>query len=227
MGNFISKQRRLNDFAFHMLEYIGKDLLHAPGLPYDLIQWMYSSFFDSHLRQKVSYDVGEVVDYENPKIVGRNRRSAHAFLRSFKTTDECLTYWSDSNRTDSTLHNVFYLTGEAGMPLNDGSWKFLLVGTPKESPLGWELPTFNTDNKSAKQEDVEINNWNTIAVPGHWQLQNYDVPLYSNTVYPFAFDPPRYIDISSNVFISVTSCCTHNKPELEKNCGIKSTSYLQ
>ena len=26
---------------------------------------------------------------------------------------------------------------------------------------------------------------------GHWQLQGYDIPIYTNTVYPFAFDPPR------------------------------------
>ena len=26
---------------------------------------------------------------------------------------------------------------------------------------------------------------------GHWQLQGYDIPLYTNTSYPFAFDPPR------------------------------------
>ena len=199
MGNFISKQRKLNDILFNLVGYIGTDLLHAPGLPYDLIHWIYGAYFDSHLRQKVLYDVGEVVDHENPKIVGRNRRAAHAFLRSFKSTEECLAYWSDSNRTDSTLQSVFYLTGEAGMPLNDGSWKFLLVGSPKESPEGWELPTFSTEIKSSKQKDIDANNWNTIALPGHWQLQNYDVPLYSNTVYPFAFDPPRYIHSSSHV----------------------------
>ncbi len=27
-------------------------------------------------------------------------------------------------------------------------------------------------------------------MPSHWQLEGYDVPIYTNTGYPFEFDPP-------------------------------------
>ena len=30
-----------------------------------------------------------------------------------------------------------------------------------------------------------------MALPSHWQLQGHDIPIYTNTAYPFAFDPPR------------------------------------
>ncbi len=31
-----------------------------------------------------------------------------------------------------------------------------------------------------------------ITVPGNWQLQGYDYPIYTNVKYPFPCDPPSY-----------------------------------
>ena len=191
MGNSISSQRTFTDTAYKILFCLSGTVLFDGGKVFSFIQWLYIRNFDSKIRQKVTYEVGEIVDYENPRIVGRHRRPAHAFLRSFKTTEECLRYWSDGNRSDSLLDNIHYLTGEAGKPVNDQSWKFHLVGTPKESPAGWEKPDFKTESE-AKTGKVINKSWDCIALPGHWQLQGYDAPIYTNTVYPFAFDPPRY-----------------------------------
>ena len=123
---------------------------------FSIIEYLYKYYFDSQLRQKVTYEVGAVVDYENPRVVGRNRRPAHSFLRSFQSPEDCLKYWSDANRTDKDLKNVLYLTGEAGKPSEEHSWSFLLVGNPKLSPKNWELPTGG---------DTGI--WNSIALPGN------------------------------------------------------------
>jgi beta-galactosidase len=40
------------------------------------------------------------------------------------------------------------------------------------------------------EECKSFNNWNKIEVPGHWQLQGYGRPQYTNVVYPFPVDPP-------------------------------------
>ena len=36
------------------------------------------------------------------------------------------------------------------------------------------------------QEDVQ--EWDTIEVPSNWQLKGYDIPIYTNTVYPYAIN---------------------------------------
>jgi beta-galactosidase len=36
----------------------------------------------------------------------------------------------------------------------------------------------------------DAHDWNPIEVPGHWQLQGYGKPQYTNVPYPFPIDPP-------------------------------------
>ena len=36
--------------------------------------------------------------------------------------------------------------------------------------------------------------WTTIQVPGHWELQGFGTPVYSNVTYPHPKDPPRIGD---------------------------------
>src|SRR4051794_28358114 len=38
--------------------------------------------------------------------------------------------------------------------------------------------------------DYDDANWDTIAVPAHWQLHGYGQPAYTNVRYPFPVDPP-------------------------------------
>jgi beta-galactosidase len=42
-----------------------------------------------------------------------------------------------------------------------------------------------------------------VQLPAHWQLQGYDVPIYTNTTYPFVFNPP-YVRRTGDV--RVTDC---------------------
>ncbi|RDW74896.1 glycoside hydrolase family 2 N-terminal-containing protein [Coleophoma cylindrospora] len=53
--------------------------------------------------------------------------------------------------------------------LLNGTWDFQYVPTPLH------------DGDDA---------WNPIEVPGHWQLQGYGKPHYTNVPYPFPIDPP-------------------------------------
>lgn len=59
----------------------------------------------------------------------------------------------------------------------DGEWQFRLFECPEEVPASWL--------------HVDLKGSNSIEVPGNWQLQGYDRPIYTNVKYPFPVDPPR------------------------------------
>jgi len=58
----------------------------------------------------------------------------------------------------------------------DGQWRFSLFDQPEEVPESW----LHSDLGSEQD----------ISVPGNWQLQGYDHPIYTNVKYPFPCDPP-------------------------------------
>ena len=58
----------------------------------------------------------------------------------------------------------------------DGQWYFELFPSPIDVPDNWPSQTETLG---------------TIAVPGHWQLQGFDRPIYTNVKYPFPCDPPK------------------------------------
>ena len=125
-------QRSVIEFLFDVVEHLTGETLFNGSYLFKYMEGMYVKHFDTKIRQKVNYDItGEVVDHENPQIVGRNRRPAHALLRSFQDKEECMLYWANPNRKISSLHNIHFLTGEPGIPLDDKTWSFLLVGSPQ------------------------------------------------------------------------------------------------
>ena len=70
----------------------------------------------------------------------------------------------------------------AGLPspsriLLDGDWRFSFFGAPELVPEEW------------LNEDLPDST--LIRVPGNWQLQGFDRPIYTNIKYPFPCDPPR------------------------------------
>ena len=59
----------------------------------------------------------------------------------------------------------------------DGTWRF------RFSP---------TAARAARHELSETaGEWTDIQVPGHWQLQGFGTPWYTNATFPFPVDPPR------------------------------------
>lgn len=64
--------------------------------------------------------------------------------------------------------------------LLNGVWRFNYALTPAEAPD----PSFSP---AEVQEKVE---WSSLNVPGHWQLQGYGKPQYTNVIYPFPVCPP-------------------------------------
>lgn len=70
---------------------------------------------------------------------------------------------------------AYYLPQESTICLN-GKWDF----NYSQSPLTAPLPSDN----SAQFDG-------SVQVPGHWQLQGYGKPHYTNIVFPFTVDPPN------------------------------------
>ncbi|MBN1968911.1 MAG: hypothetical protein JXR48_17345 [Candidatus Delongbacteria bacterium] len=59
-----------------------------------------------------------------------------------------------------------------------GIWDFKLYDNPDKRD-------FSFLNKN------DDSNWDKITVPGNWEAQGYDIPVYTDTRYPFPIDPPN------------------------------------
>lgn len=67
-----------------------------------------------------------------------------------------------------------YFIPEKHLLLN-GSWDFHYVSTPLEAP---------------EPDAADSITWSKQTVPGHWQLQGYGKPWYTNVQYPIPVCPP-------------------------------------
>ncbi|KAL3463530.1 glycosyl hydrolases family 2, TIM barrel domain-containing protein [Aspergillus heterothallicus] len=75
-----------------------------------------------------------------------------------------------------------YWIPETSLSLN-GNWEFNYVSSPLLAP-----PPTSTSEEDSDEGEVE---WKPIVVPGHWQLQGYGRPHYTNVIFPFPSDPPH------------------------------------
>lgn len=69
-------------------------------------------------------------------------------------------------------------TDARSVPL-DGHWRFRMDPTPYDAPSPDSL------------DDADVSGWDTIAVPGHWELQGHGTPWYVNYFFPFPVDAPH------------------------------------
>lgn len=102
-------------------------------------------------------------DWENPNVVGINKVAPHATIFPFENIKQAL---------KGSIENSKYYES-----LN-GKWKFNWVKLPDERPVDFY------------KNDYDVTSWDEINVPGHWDLQGYDVPIYTDEEYPFTPNPP-------------------------------------
>jgi beta-galactosidase len=108
--------------------------------------------------------MAERKDWEDPQVVGINKRQGHAPMGAYADEQSAL-------------------SGERGRSpfvrsLN-GAWRFHLAARPEAVPQGFQ------------QTDFDDTAWDAITVPGNWQLQGFaDNPIYTNVAYPFQPNPP-------------------------------------
>jgi beta-galactosidase len=156
-------------------------ILMPHQFPFLTLEYFFTVFFEYFRQSERNYKNQKEnhykYDYENPLIVGRNRIPTHCKLRSFESARTARNFWYIERKESLFLTpNILMLTDPMIM-----NWDFKLLSSPKAAPNGWETSSFFD----------EQNPFEKVSLPGHWQLQGYDIPIYSNTTYPFAFDPPN------------------------------------
>lgn len=112
----------------------------------------------------------EIHEWENLDVVSVNTLNPRASFYTYNSETEAL-------END-------YLRSDNYRSLN-GFWKFHFSKTPTQRP------------EYFYRENYDSSGWDDIKVPGDWQLQGYDFPLYTNIQYPFPINPP-YVDNSYN-----------------------------
>lgn len=66
----------------------------------------------------------------------------------------------------------------------NGKWDFLF----SEGGLRWATAVL--DGSPKKSQSFHDKKWSDINVPGHWQLQGYSAPIYTNINFPIPVNPP-------------------------------------
>lgn len=110
---------------------------------------------------------GEVNDWENPKMIGQNKKPAHVTLVPYANIQQAL----EGKRTKSPYFKLL-----------NGIWKFNWVKNPGDRP------------KEFYKEDFDVNKWDDISVPGNWQMKGYGIPIYTNVKEPWSVErtnPPH------------------------------------
>jgi beta-galactosidase len=123
--------------------------------------------------------MAQLRDWENPLVVGRNRRPMHVPLGAYEDAAAALDAAVRGARHASPFVRVL-----------NGSWKFFLAPTLADVP-----PRFFGGG-------YDDSAWSSIPVPSNWQLPAValpgykDNPIYANVHYTFAPDPP-YVPVAN------------------------------
>lgn len=109
-----------------------------------------------------------IYDWENLKIIGRNKEEGHAFAPGYEDRKSALERKASPYRLSLS-----------------GDWRFLWV-------RGAEVPA------GATEAETDDTRWDTVRVPGVWQLQGYGEPYYYSMSYPQAIgtNPKKIPQIS-------------------------------
>lgn len=95
---------------------------------------------------------------KNPEIFEQNRLAAHSDHVCYKNELE-------------------KIKGKSSLRYDmNGLWKFAYAKNQSMAPCGFEAA------------DYDCKNWDEIRVPAHIQMEGYDVPIYTNTTYPWEAD---------------------------------------
>ncbi len=104
------------------------------------------------------------MNWMNPAALGEGRLAPRATRFAYPTCEDA--------RRGERGQSAFYR-------LLNGRWAFL-----------W-LPSPDCVMPEALEADADESAWDSISVPGNWQMEGaYDVPMYTNVNYPIPYDPP-------------------------------------
>lgn len=142
-----------------------------------------------------------------PTVFQVNRLDAHATLIPYNSLDQ-------AKACDITKSSNY-------LSLN-GNWKFNIVTKPASRPTDFYTTTFN---------DAA---WSTIKVPGNWQTQGFDRPIYTNVTYPWAgtdnISPPKapsnFNPVGSYRYTFTLPAGWESKKNILHFAGVESAFYV-
>lgn len=102
------------------------------------------------------------VPWQDPTVNGINREPMHAHFVTYSNEKVALANSQLSNRRISL----------------DGTWKFFFSKNINACP------------KEFYKMGYSVKGWKDIRVPGSWELQAFDAPIYTDVRYPFPANPP-------------------------------------
>jgi beta-galactosidase len=102
-------------------------------------------------------------EWENPQITERGKEAGRSSFLLFSNEAEL----KGNNPQKSELYQSL-----------NGNWKFNIVKNPSQRPQNFFAA------------DLDDSKWKDIKVPSNWEIQGYDIPIYTNITYPFPKNPP-------------------------------------
>lgn len=109
-------------------------------------------------------------DWENPELIDKNKEEGRSYFVLYESEKQAETKKPEASSLYQSLN---------------GNWKFNIVITPAERPEDFYEP------------NLDDSNWDNITVPSNWEIEGFDIPIYTNVTYPFPKNPP-YIDDAYN-----------------------------
>ena len=103
-------------------------------------------------------------EWDNPAIVHVGTEKPHATMMSYPSTELART----ADRANSPWFQLL-----------NGTWKFHGSLRPSERPVDF----YRSDYSDAA--------WGNMPVPASWQLHGFDIPIYTNIIYPFPQDASK------------------------------------
>lgn len=107
----------------------------------------------------ISFGTNDSQDWENPKVIAINKEGGRTIFFSYPSKEQALMGCPENSGRYITLN---------------GKWHFNRAMNPQERPTDFYTKEYDTSS------------WDLIEVPGSWEVQGYDTPIYVNHPYEFA-----------------------------------------
>lgn len=102
-------------------------------------------------------------EWENALVNQVNRLPMHAFFKPYAAKEAAMKRLQENSRE----------------LLLNGTWDFHYAKNPASRPADFY------------KKDFKMESWSKITVPGSWEVQGFDAPIYTDVSYPFPPNPPH------------------------------------
>ena len=119
-------------------------------------------FAQPNKYDQVSWEEDKTPPWQDETVWQINKDTPHAHFIPFQSKD--------------AISNDIY--SSTFLKSLNGTWKFNLVTKPADRPFYFF------------KDDYDISDWNEIKVPSNWEVEGYDIPIYTNVKFPHDRTPP-------------------------------------